>query len=153
MAQLIQCDAHNMEHPADWLVTRMADGEVLAYCDAGYFAFMTDAVNAAAEAEAQATDAEAVARLEAAVAADKATTEPAGAPLVLEGAPEGGNVIPATEPARVVKRGQSARAIAHREKIAAATMITALAPTVTVMPPDPGDDDEDDDEDAAAPPA
>lgn len=36
MAEPIRCDVHNLDHMADVLVTRMANGETFASCDAGY---------------------------------------------------------------------------------------------------------------------
>lgn len=124
MAQTILCDAHNGEHPGDWIVTHLEDGETLAYCNAAYAELMASTAAAMAQAEADQAAAEAEARLAAAGSGNVGTT-----------------------PAHVVKRGTSSSRKVHearrRSKI---ETLASGAHNATTGP----DDDEDDDEDAAA---
>jgi hypothetical protein len=175
MAQVILCDAHNMEHPADWLVTHMADGEAQAYCDDGYRELMVSTVEAMNAAEIDQTDAEAERRLAAAQApaptGDQLNDEHAdrlAASLEREADAERDGTDPAdpdntagntsdmtaaVEPAHVVRRGQSQKARQHQAAQELRAEREAATATATV---EPGDDDEDDDADAqeaATPPA
>lgn len=175
MAQIIECDAHNREHPADWMMSRLDDGNTLAFCQAGLVDYARAVLEAVDQAEAAEAEAAALARLEATqavgnapdqadlAAADRdiadAQGEVAAADALADGlVAQGADPVEAREyadtaTARTVRRGQSARAIAHRERAMAATRRKAAATTATRMPVngDDPDDDEDDNEDAAAP--
>lgn len=147
MAQIITCDGHNGEHPADWLLTRLVDGEVQAYCDSAFLEFVTMAATAAASNEADGADQEAIDRLEAIGQADDGD----GAELTdqevqdrLEGQVD---QAPDTAPARTVRKGQSAKARAHQARQAA----DDPAPDATVATAQGPDDDEDEDEDGGSP--
>lgn len=167
MAQVIMCDAPEHSHAADWMVTHLDDGDVRAYCDTAYLELMTETVEAVARAEADQTDAEALARLEATAAPDMAdepelTREAIVADLADGLAAEGMDrqeaqeyaqaTTPAegppdldTDPAHVIRRGLSARAIAYRER--EAEREAAQGPVATAEPGpgdgEPGDDDDD----------
>jgi hypothetical protein len=59
----IECDMHNREHPADVMVSRFANGETFAACDAAFIEFCIGIAGMASQAEADATDADALRRL------------------------------------------------------------------------------------------
>lgn len=73
---IIECDMHNREHPADVMFTRMANGETVAACEDGFVEFCVGIARMAADAEAQATDDEAVARLDAVAPPPEFPTSP-----------------------------------------------------------------------------
>lgn len=153
MAQITLCDIHGQGHPSDWLVTRQTDGETMAYCNDGFLEFMTGAVEAANQAVVQEADDAALARLEA--VADR-QPELDAAELEAEG-PRGQEPgEPAsvdTDPEHVIRRGQSARAIAYRERVEGDEAPAAPRPRVVAGPGDGDEDDEDDVETGATPPA
>ena len=64
MAQPIHCDYQGEPHLADTLVSRIANGETLAWCDPHYVEVCRAIADAVGDAEAAAADAEALARLE-----------------------------------------------------------------------------------------
>lgn len=77
MAEPIRCDVHNLDHLADVLVTQTANGETFAACHEGYLATCRALVAQVDAAEADATDAAAVAALEDAGPAPEPPTSPA----------------------------------------------------------------------------
>lgn len=63
MAQPIQCDAQGEPHLADLIVTRIATGETLAWCDPDYVVVCRAIAEAVDEAERDQAAAEAATRL------------------------------------------------------------------------------------------
>lgn len=63
MAEPITCDVHNREHPADVLVSQLANGETFAACMDGYVESARALVALADQAEADANDAPVLDRL------------------------------------------------------------------------------------------
>lgn len=61
----IECDWHNREHPADLLLSSLHNGETQGLCQTGFMELAVSMVDAAAEAEAEASAADAVRRLDA----------------------------------------------------------------------------------------
>jgi hypothetical protein len=70
MAQLIHCDATDCPELAAVMITRIENGETMAWCDPHFVAMAQAITESIAGAEAEATDAEALARLEAAAPPD-----------------------------------------------------------------------------------
>lgn len=66
MAQPINCDAAGEVHPADVIVSRLADGDTAAWCDEHYVEVCLAIADAVGAAERQATDSAALAALGAA---------------------------------------------------------------------------------------
>lgn len=65
MAQPIHCDVHNREHLADVIVQQIPTGDSFAACADGYVELCRSVVEAADAPEVEATDADALARLDA----------------------------------------------------------------------------------------
>lgn len=63
MAQPIHCDAEGEHHLADVLVSRIANGETLAWCDPHYIDVCRAIIEAVDAAEREAADADALGRL------------------------------------------------------------------------------------------
>lgn len=124
MAQPIQCDPHNGEHLADWIVVHIENGETLGYCNAAYAELMIATAGAIAQAEADQAAAEAEAKLAAAA------------------------------PAHVVKRGTSSSRKAHEARKRAPRGANTGDDRVAFHPTAPAvtgpDDDEPDDADELA---
>ena len=75
MGQPITCDYQGADpHLADTLVSRIENGETMAWCDAHYIAVCRAIVEAVEQAEADATDADALARLGDVESADPPTS-------------------------------------------------------------------------------
>lgn len=61
----IECDWHDREHPADLLLSSLHNGETQGLCHAGFMELAVSMVDAASAAEAEASAADAVRRLDA----------------------------------------------------------------------------------------
>jgi len=72
----IECDLHNREHLADVLFTRLANGETVGACEAGFVQFCQGIAALAADAEATAADDDALARLDGVTAPEAFPTPP-----------------------------------------------------------------------------
>lgn len=147
MAQIITCDGHNGEHPADWLLTRLVDGEVQAYCDSAFLEFVTMAATAAATNEADGADQEAIDRLEAIGQAPEEVPPPSGEDTEPERDTANGDDRPDTAPARTVRKGQSAKARSYHDR-----SVPRVPAVGAVLDREAGpDEDEDEDEDGGSP--
>lgn len=93
MASPISCDVHGQEHLADFIVTRLEDGDSLGACGAAYLELCRLVVEQADQPERDETDAAALAALESAGAAGNPPTS-ASSSDEAEAAPE-----PPTKPA------------------------------------------------------
>jgi len=88
---VIECDMHGREHPADVMFTRIANGETVAACESGFVEFCVGIASMAADAEAQETDNDAVARLDAVA---PAPDFPSSREWSSEGTPAAGQPMP-----------------------------------------------------------
>jgi len=106
MAQPIHCDGPGDQHPADVMLSMLANGDTLAWCMEHYIAAARMLVEMAdaPTPEDQAAEATAIARLE--------TVKP-----------------PTVEPAHVVPRGQSESRRAYEARRRAAAAAAAIDPT------------------------
>lgn len=118
MAQAIRCDAGEDHALADLLITHLASGETIAFCDVHFAAWAESTLS------------------ERAAAADALATER------LEGVQPGpGEAEPTVEPATVVRRGSSAsrRRYAARQRAKAAAPADHAAEGPRVAPGPPGE--------------
>jgi len=160
MAQTIHCDVHGRSHPADVLVSQLANGETMAACFPGYVelarALVADAevqaaealaaeltspagIEAAALAEVDATDADALARL----GAIQAAGEPAQLGELADVDP--GAAVPRSSAAealgvaQVVSKGASRSRKAHqaRQRARKPKVATRATPEPSAAPGPP----------------
>ncbi len=144
MAQTIHCDVHNRSHPADVLISQIANGDTMAACFPGYVE-LARAIVADAEVRAAELAAAALAEAAAPVDADQAEADAAAASalerLGVEPSPE----ATALGVTAVVPKGTSRSRRAHeaRRRARKAKVAPEASPATIELPGPPSEPTQD----------
>jgi len=135
MAQTIHCDVHGRSHPADVLVSQIANGDTMAACFAGYVE-LARALVADAEVRAAELAAAELARAAGEVDADQAEADLAAADVERRLAGERSPEADALGVAAVVPKGTSRSRRAHeaRQRARKAKVTPEAAPAAVAAP-------------------